>query len=89
MSERRNHERFDLSIDIKVIEESGRTTIGVTQNFSDGGALVCVDLEPPPAVGTPMRLQIHDPGSPFERPVLKARVIRVSAEGIAFEVLQE
>ncbi|BCA81081.1 PilZ domain-containing protein [Desulfuromonas sp. AOP6] len=88
MSERRNHERFDVSIDIKVMEEDGRTAIGVTQNFSDGGALVRVDLEPPPAVGAIMKLQIHDPGSAFERPVLKARVIRVSSEGIAFEVLQ-
>ena len=89
MSERRNHERFEVSIDIKVMEEGGRSTIGVTQNFSDGGALVRVDLEPPPAVGTVMRLQIHDPGSAFERPVLKAQVIRVSAEGIAFELLHE
>ncbi|MCP3176057.1 MAG: PilZ domain-containing protein [Desulfuromonadales bacterium] len=89
MGERRNHERFDLSVDIKVMDEGGRTTLGITQNFSDGGALVQVDLEPPPAVGTVMSLQIHDPGSAFERPVLKARVIRVSAEGIAFELLHE
>lgn len=87
MEDSRRHERFDVSVDIKVIQPDGTVTLGVTRNFSDGGALVQVDLAPAPEVGTSMKLQIHDPDSQFQRPVLNARVVRVSSEGIAFELI--
>ena len=78
---------YYVSVDIKVIQTDGTVTLGVTRNFSDGGALIQVELDPAPEIGTPMQLQIHDPESAFQRPVLRARVVRVSSEGIAFELL--
>ena len=63
------------------------TLVGVTRDFSDGGTFLEVRFEPPPPVGTEMELQLDALVDGGEAPVLRARVIRVTDEGIGFSFL--
>jgi hypothetical protein len=87
--ERRRYDRFRETLDIKVTWPGKATVIGKTRDFSDGGTFICVEFEPHPPAETTMLLQVDSLVNGHEAPVLKARVVRVSSEGIAFEFIRD
>ncbi|MGD0585203.1 MAG: PilZ domain-containing protein [Oryzomonas sp.] len=90
MKDARVDERIEAPLDIKVtwpaMQQVKRAT---TKDFSDGGAFVNVDFDPRPSVDTEMLLQLNGSVLGKEPPVLKARVVRVTDEGVAFRFVQD
>jgi hypothetical protein len=87
--ERRRHERYQESLEIRVTWPGKETLVGVTRDFSDGGTYIRVQFEPQPAAETEMLLQLNAPVNEQAAPFLKARVVRSDVEGIAFRFMRD
>lgn len=87
MDDKRKHERYELPLEIRVTWPGRAEQVGITRDFSDGGAFLMVvfDSEPPP--DTVMELQLTSQVMGSDAPVLRGRVIRTAADGIAFEFI--
>lgn len=85
MHDKRKFERYELPLEIRVTWPGRAEQVGITRDFSDGGAFLMVmfDSEPPP--DTLMELQMTSQVMGQDAPVLKGRVVRTDADGIAFE----
>ncbi len=87
MEEKRKHERYSETLEIRVTWEGNGTLIGKTRDFSDGGAYILVSYDPQPSPGTEVILQLNSLVAGKEAPVLHARVVRAEPDGIAVEFL--
>jgi hypothetical protein len=88
LQDKRSCNRMEASLELKVSwPEDGQVRRAVTRDLSDGGTFVFVTLEPPPPVGTEILLQLDRLVLGEEPPVLKARVVRITENGVAFEFL--
>lgn len=85
MNDKRKYERFELPLEIRVTWPGKAEQVGVTKDFSDGGAFLLVVFEAEPPPDTVMELQLTAPVMGHAAPILKGRVIRTAADGIAFE----
>ena len=86
----RASERIEAPLDIKVTwPATQQVKRATTKDFSDGGAFVLVAFEPPPPVDTEMHLQLNGSVLGKEPPVLRARVVRVTDEGVAFQFVRD
>lgn len=85
MPENRKHERYELPLEIRVTWPGRAEQVGITRDFSDGGAFVMVVFETAPQPDIVMELQMTSQVMGQDAPVLRGRVIRTAAEGIAFE----
>ena len=85
--ERRQHERYEELLEVKVTWPGRGERVGLTRNFSDGGTFVGVSFDELPAAGTTMILQLNAPEAVIAPPELTARVVWARADGIAFEFL--
>ncbi len=88
MDEKRMHERYRETLEIKITWQGNGTLIGKTRDFSDGGAFILVNSDPRPLPGTEVKLQLNSLVAGKEAPVLPARVVRTEPDGIAFEFLK-
>jgi hypothetical protein len=61
--------------------------VGITKDFSDGGAFLMVAFEHEPLPDTIMDLQLTSPVGGQAAPVLKGRVVRTASDGLAFEFI--
>ena len=89
MSERRNNERIEVPLEVRVEWPGHVTAIGVTRDVSDSGAFVLVTLQPPPPPGTVILLQLTQQVMGHDAPMLQGRVIRSTTEGVAFKFISE
>jgi hypothetical protein len=89
MRELRKHERFELALQVRVIRPDSEAIVGTTRDFSDGGAFIQADFVPPPAAGDVLLLQLAAPVNGQPAPILKGRVVRVAAEGVAFQFIKD
>jgi len=87
MSDNRTHERFELPLEIRVTWPGKAEQVAVTKDFSDGGAFLMVVFESEPEVNTIMELQLTSQVMGHDAPVLRGRVVRTAADGIAFQFL--
>ena len=87
MPDKRIHERFELPLEIRVTWPGRAEQVGVTKDFSDGGAFLMVAFETEPPHNTVMDLQLTSQVMGKEAPVLRGRVVRTAADGIAFEFI--
>lgn len=87
MSEKRIHERFELPLEIRVTWPGRAEQVGVTKDFSDGGAFLMVVFEAEPPRDTVMELQLTSQVMGHDAPILRGRVVRTAADGIAFEFI--
>jgi hypothetical protein len=88
LTEKRKHERYNETLEIKVTWPDKETRIGTTRDFSDGGTFILINFYPQPSTDMEMLLQLNSLVGGNEAPVLRARVVRTTAEGIAFEFIQ-
>lgn len=86
MKEKRNYERFYFSTQIKVYWDIYSEKEGTTVDICDGGALVLVHFDKTPPIGTNMLLQMTKNNNIKEHPILKAKVVRVNGNYIAFSI---
>ena len=89
MRELRKHERFELALQVRVSRPDQETIVGNTRDFSDGGAFIQAEFVPPPVVGDEMLLQLTSMVNGQPAPALKGRVVRVTAEGVAFQFIKD
>lgn len=89
MQNNRKYERFELPLETRVTWPGQAVQIGVTKDFSDGGAFLLVVFESEPPPDTLMELQLTSPVMGKPAPVLKGRVVRTAADGIAFEFIPQ
>jgi len=90
MEDKRACERIEAPLDIKVAwPATQQVKRATTRDFSDSGAFVLVAFEPRPPVDAEMHLQLNGPVLGKEPPVLKAQVVRVTDEGMAFRFVRE
>lgn len=87
MQDKRIYERFDVPLEIRVTWPGRSELIGVTKDFSDGGAFIFVVFDPQPPPDTIMELQMTAQVMGHDAPVLKGRVVRSASDGIAFEFM--
>lgn len=85
MQNNRKYERYELSLETRVSWPGKAEHVAVTKDFSDGGAFLLVVFETEPPPDTIMELQLTSPVMGKPAPVLKGRVVRTAADGIAFE----
>ena len=90
MKDARASERIEASLDIKVTWPAMRQVKrATTRDFSDEGAFVHVVFDPLPPLDAEMHLQLNGSVLGKEPPVLKARVVRVADEGVAFRFVRD
>jgi hypothetical protein len=88
MPDKRIHERFEIPLEIRVTWPGKAEQVGITKDFSDGGAFLLVVFEAEPPPDTIMELQMTSQVMGHDAPVLRGRVIRTSSDGIAFQFIQ-
>ena len=89
MSERRNQERIEVPLEVRVEWPGYGTAIGVTRDVSDGGAFILVTLDPQPPPGTVIILQLTQQVMGHDAPILKGLVLRSELDGLAFKFIPE
>ena len=89
MSDRRNSERIEVPLEVRVEWPGHVTAIGVTRDVSDSGAFVLVTLQPPPPPDTEIILQLTQQVMGHDAPLIRGRVIRTTDEGVAFQFITE
>jgi hypothetical protein len=87
MHDKRIHERFEIPLEIRVTWPGKAEQVAVTKDFSDGGAFLMVVFEAEPPPDTVMELQMTSKVMGHDAPVLRGRVVRTAADGIAFEFI--
>jgi hypothetical protein len=87
MRENRKFERYELPLEIRVSWPGRAEQVGMTKDFSDGGAFVMVVFDPEPPLDTFMELQMTSQVMGHDAPILRGRVIRIATDGIAFEFI--
>jgi hypothetical protein len=84
---KRKHERFEIPLEIRITWPGKTEAVGTTRDFSDGGAYLLVAFDHEPEPDTLMDLQLTSSVGGQAAPVLKGRVVRTAADGIAFEFI--
>lgn len=87
MKENRRFERFPIVVEVEVVVPAflrDQKRVMRTRDMSNGGLFISTDGEPLPPMGAELRvrvLQSEQGGDPM--PVVRARVVRVSSDGMA------
>jgi c-di-GMP-binding flagellar brake protein YcgR len=87
MHDNRKYERFEIPLEVKVTWPDHEEHVGITKDFSDGGALLAVVFDMLPETGTLMELQLTSQVNGQDAPVLRARVVRSDSNETAFEFI--
>lgn len=90
MRENRRHERYPINVEVEValpgfLRKQRRRF--QTRDMSDGGVFLVSDGKPFPPVGSVIEVQVAAPVDGEPPPVVRARVVRVSREGMAIAFL--
>lgn len=75
MLERRSYERTSTTVRVEMSHPSFGTIVGFTRDISDGGALVQVEKQPNPPVGTEVFVRFKKAIGPINLEPVKMRVM--------------
>lgn len=90
MSDKRQHERYPFEVEVEVIVPKlfwGQRRVMRTRDMSHGGLFIESDGRPLPPLGAELRVRVLQGGEGQEMPVVRARVVRVTPDGMAVEFL--
>lgn len=91
MRDKRQHERYPIEVEVEVVIPKllrNQRRRMRTRDMSHGGLFIASDGKPLPPPGAELRLRvIGDGGDGEPMPVVRARVVRLSDEGMAVEFL--
>jgi hypothetical protein len=86
--EQRRHERYPLTVEVELVDPSLGKCIVQTKDLSDGGLFLRLGAKPWPSVGSVVTVRVNEAlGGGAAPPLLRARVVRVDADGIGLEFL--
>ncbi len=83
MTEQRRHERIPLTVEVELVDPAIGKFIANTRDISDGGVFVRLGPKPWPELGATVTVRVNQMLGDEAPPLLRARVVRVSAEGVA------
>lgn len=86
MKEHRRFERYPIEVEVEVVIPKmllDQKRIMRTRDMSNGGLFIATDGSPLPPMGAELRVRVIQQGQGEAMPVVRARVVRVSAEGMA------
>lgn len=87
MKEHRRFERYPIEVEVEVVIPKvllDQKRVMRTRDMSNGGLFIATDGGPLPPMGAELRVRVIQQGQGGEpMPVVRARVVRVSAEGMA------
>jgi hypothetical protein len=87
MKEYRRFERYPIEVEVEVVVPKvlfDQKRVMRTRDMSNGGLFIATDGAPLPPMGAELRVRVIQQGQDGEpMPVVRARVVRVSAEGMA------
>jgi hypothetical protein len=83
LSEKRHHERIPLTVEVELVDPAIGKFIANTRDISDGGVFVRLGPRPWPELGATVTVRVNQMLGDEPPPLLRARVVRVTAEGVA------
>ena len=86
MRENRRDERYPITVEVEVMIPGfwkKRKRIMRTRDMSSSGVFLERGAQPCPPVGTALEVRISGPVGGEESPVVRARVVRVTQDGMA------
>lgn len=87
MKEHRRFERYPIEVEVEVVIPKmllDQKRVMRTRDMSNGGLFIATDGDPLPPMGSELRVRVIQQGQGGEAmPVVRARVVRVSDEGMA------
>jgi hypothetical protein len=84
---KRRHERYPVTIEVELVDPAIGTLIVQTKDLSDGGLFLRLGARPWPRIGAVVTVRVKETGDGATPPLLRARVVRMTAEGIGVEFL--
>jgi hypothetical protein len=85
---KRSNIRHPIEVPIRLIDEAGNEQTGTSGNVSDCGLYVTVKVDPKPAIGDVLQVQVMSlMGDGSEAPINRARVMRHDGNGIGLKFL--
>lgn len=85
MENKRQHERYPLSVDVKVTHPDIGEKIVKTRNISDSGLFIIVEPTEMPAIGEVVVGQVQ--GEIEDAPVVKMKIVRMEDDGLGLKFL--
>lgn len=87
MHDKRRHERYPVTVEVELVDPAIGKSIVQTKDLSDGGLFLRLGAKPWPSIGAVVTVRVRQTGDGAPPPLLRARVVRVTAEGIGLEFL--
>ena len=85
MENKRQHERYPLSVDVRITHPDIGDKMVKTRNISDSGLFIIVEPTEMPAVGEVVQGQVqseHD-----DMPVVSMKIVRMEDDGLGLQFL--
>jgi len=83
MNDKRKHERYPFTTDIKISHPTIGEKIVKSKDVSDSGVFILVEPTEMPPIGEVVEGQVQ--GGEGDMPVLKMRIVRVGADGLGLQ----
>lgn len=79
---RRRHERYPLSVEVEITDPGLGRFVVTSKDLSESGVFLRVPADKRPALGLVVHVRIHGDVGGEEPPIVPARVVRVTADGV-------
>lgn len=86
MKDKRQHERYPLSVDVKISHADIGEKIVKTKNISDSGLFILVEPTTMPSVGEVVQGQVQ--GGHDDMPVVKMKIVRTEDDGLGLQFIE-
>lgn len=87
MHNKRRHERYPVTVEVELVDSTTGKSIVQTKDLSDGGLFLRLGAKPWPSIGAVVTVRLNESADGATPPLVRARVVRVTAEGIGLEFL--
>lgn len=87
MENRRDHPRYPLEADIKIVHPKIGEKIVKTKNVSDSGLFILVEPAVMPPIGEVIQGQIQ--GEQDDLPLVTMKIVRAEDDGLGLQFLEE
>jgi hypothetical protein len=87
LRDKRRHERVPVTVEVELVDPAIGKLVVNTKDLSDGGLFLRLGPKPWPGVGSTVTVRLNQLLGGAEPPLLKARVVRETDEGVGLEFL--
>ena len=86
MSDKRKHERYLFTTDVKISHPDIGEKIVKTKDISDSGIFILVEPTTMPALGEIVQGQVQ--GGAGDMPIVKMKIVRTDDDGLGLQFIQ-